>query len=88
MTSRKAGFDKSNPYRSAPKVRYVHYSSEPKCLKCLKSKILSINISTTLADFRHFYQDTKEDISYKGNYKITQFINYSLIILTPDSNFY
>ena len=23
MTSRKAGFDKSNPYRSAPKVRYV-----------------------------------------------------------------
>ncbi len=24
MTSRKAGFDKSNPYRSAPKVRYVH----------------------------------------------------------------
>ncbi len=25
MTSRKAGFDKSNPYRSAPKVRYVHF---------------------------------------------------------------
>ena len=24
MTSRKAGFDKSNPYRSASKVRYVH----------------------------------------------------------------
>ncbi len=24
MTSRKAGFDKSNPYRSAPNVRYVH----------------------------------------------------------------
>ena len=25
MTSRKAGFDKSNPYRSASKVRYVHF---------------------------------------------------------------
>ncbi len=41
MTSRKAGFDKSNPYRSAPKVRYVHG----------QIRILTLNLAASLIKF-------------------------------------
>jgi len=44
MTSRKAGFDKSNPYRSAPKVRYVQNWVREITMEINEIKILSVGI--------------------------------------------